>query len=99
MRTLTLVVALACTAAFADPPADAPVKVELTAGQPAPVNGCFLDTRTCVATGAEIAGLRAENAALKQSIEEAPDPLLFLVGGAALGIVVGALAAPYLLPR
>lgn len=85
MRALVLSVLLFSLPVFAAP-TDAPVKIELEAGQPAPVKGCFLDEKSCVATGQEIKGLRAENESLKQSIRDFPSPVVWMATGLVLGV-------------
>jgi hypothetical protein len=66
-----------------------PVKVVLEPGQVAPVRGCFLDERSCIATGQEVVDLRARVAHL-EAAAIAPPPLTWaLVAGAVLGLAVG----------
>jgi hypothetical protein len=111
MRTLALITLLACAVSFADPPApgareDAPIKVELQPGEPAPALGCFIDKATCIATGQQIAdlkadraGLQAANESLRKSIADFPSPVLYVAGGLVVGLLVGYAAARATLTR
>jgi hypothetical protein len=66
-----------------------PVKVVLEPGQPAPVRGCFLDEKSCVATAQEVVDLRARVAHLEASALAPPSLTWPLVVGVVLGLAVG----------
>lgn len=96
MRGLALAFALASLPALADPSPDAPVRRTIRAGEVAPADGCFLDNPACVATGAELAQLRAENADLKAHAAELPTAVLLITFAA--GVLAGG-AAVYVVTR
>lgn len=99
-RALVLVVALACTAAAAEPPADAPVREGITKVQEANIltpdgervfveGGRHFSPEAYVATAKEVAQLRAENASLKESPGFSPWAVIAL-GVLAAGVGYGA---------
>ncbi len=89
MRTVALVLLIS----FGAYASDAPVKVVLLPGEPAPTTGCFTDEETCKATGSEIARCQASEESLKQSVRDGPSPLAYLAGGFVLGLGLAAVGA------
>lgn len=87
MKSLALAMVLVTSVALADPPADAPVRRVIKAGEVAPTDGCFLNNPACVDTGRELAQLRTENTHPKEHAADIPTALL--VGAFAVGVIAG----------
>lgn len=93
MRALALAVALVALPAFSEP-SDAPVRILLKAGQPAPSDGAFFNSYALKQTAQEVQQLRGENAELRSRAAELPTAVLFatfaagvLAGGAAVFVL------------
>lgn len=99
MRGAALALALLCVSAHAqepEPPTDSPRMLEVDHAKVGAkdgaelrvVGGCWLSERECIATGREVAALRAENASLRKSWA-GPPSIVAVVAAVVVALPVG----------
>lgn len=95
-RAALLIALLASSAALADPPADAPVAIDVHKGDPAPADGVFLPNALALAKAAKCRQAEQDRDRYRQMVVDEPAPagsMLLAVG--VVGLVVGAVVGGF----
>lgn len=93
-KAFALAVLLTSGAVLADPPADAPLAIDVKKGQPAPDDGVFMTNARALATAKKCAQAAADRDHYRQIVADQPLPsgsLIISAGvvGVVIGVVIG----------
>lgn len=91
-KALFLAALLASSAALADPPADAPVAIDVKKGDAAPSDGVFLPAKKADEIYSKCSKAEADRDRYRQQVANAPMPSgSLLLGAGVIGLVLGAI--------